>query len=73
MGRPKELTEGQRADLLARGYLPVEVWVIDRNSDAYRTDAERQVASAAEADSRDAGIDEWTAGMSANLWDEGES
>ncbi|MER0237019.1 antitoxin MazE-like protein [Fulvimarina sp. MAC8] len=29
MGRPKELTEKQRAELRAMGFIPVEIWVPD--------------------------------------------
>lgn len=27
MGRPRELTEEERAELIAEGYRPIEVWV----------------------------------------------
>ena len=68
MGRPKEFTEARRADLLAKEYQPLEIWVIDRNSETFRQAAASQVRSAAEADARDGEIDEWTTRMSANLW-----
>ena len=29
MGRPRELTDEERAELIAKGYRPVEVWVPD--------------------------------------------
>ena len=70
MGRPKEFTEAQRADLLAKGYQPLEIWVIDRNSETFQQEAAHQVRSAAEADARDGEIDEWTTRMSANLWED---
>ena len=68
MGRPREFTEAQRSELLAKGYQPLEIWVIDRNSETFRQAAASQVRSAAEADARDGEIDEWTTRMSANLW-----
>lgn len=33
MGRPRELTDAERAELIAKGYRPVEVWVPDIWSD----------------------------------------
>lgn len=33
MGRPRELTDAERAELIAEGYRPVEVWVPDIWSD----------------------------------------
>lgn len=69
MGRPRELTEEQRADLEARGFVPLEIWVIDRDSDAYRQEVARQLSAAAEADSGDPDIDDWIAQVQGNLWD----
>ena len=36
MGRPRELTEEERAELIAKGYRPVEVWVPDWDSPEIR-------------------------------------
>ncbi len=52
MGRPKELTEEQRADLLARGYRPVEVWVPDSDSPAFLALMERECRTINESDNR---------------------
>lgn len=70
MGRPKEFSVEQRAQLAAQGYEPVEVWVIDRNTEAYRQEAARQAASAAEADARDGDIDDWVIAVRGDLWDD---
>ena len=70
MGRPKEFTAEQRAQLAAEGYQPVEIWVIDRKSEAYRREVERQLASAAEADARDGDIDDWVVAVRGDLWDD---
>jgi len=70
MGRPKELTEEERQELLAQGWRPLEVWVIDRDSEAYRAEAARQAKSAAEADLRDGEIDDWLAHVQAGIWDD---
>ncbi|MCQ8780891.1 antitoxin MazE-like protein [Mangrovibrevibacter kandeliae] len=70
MGRPNELTEEQRQDLLAKGWRALEVWVIDRESEAYKAEVARQLAAAADADSRDPDIDDWTLHVRGDLWDD---
>ncbi|MBA4798481.1 MAG: DUF3018 family protein [Rhizobiales bacterium] len=55
MGRPRELSPEEREDLLRRGYRPVEIWVPDISSEAYKAEAARQTKAAVEAD-RQAGI-----------------
>ena len=69
MGRPRELTEAERASLMAKGYKPVEVWVPDFESEAYRTEAKRQAESAAAADVEDR-VMEWIEAVSAEAWDD---
>ena len=58
MGRPKELTEEERRALLAKGYRPVEVWVLDTDDPAVREDIRRQCAAINKADEED-DIEEW--------------
>jgi hypothetical protein len=55
MGRSKELSPEERADLVRRGYRSIEVWIPDTT--AYRAEAERQARSAVEAD-RAAGLEQ---------------
>jgi len=55
MGRPRELSPEEREDLLRRGYKPVEIWVPDVSSEAYKEEAARQTKAAVDADRR-AGI-----------------
>ena len=69
MGRPRELTEEERAELLAQGFKPVEVWVPDLSSPAYLAEAKRQARSAAHADVEDR-IMEWIEAVSAEAWDD---
>lgn len=52
MGRPKELTEEERAELIAKGYRPVEVWVPDWSSSAFRRELEAMGKSIRESDRR---------------------
>ena len=70
MGRPKELTEEQRADLLARGFRPVEVWVPDWESPDFGERIRREMDAIVEADARDPGIDEWVRQVRGDLWDD---
>ncbi len=70
MGRPRELTQEQRQELLAKGFRPLEVWVVDRESLAYRSEAAKQAKSAAEADLRDGEIDDWLAHVQAGVWED---
>ncbi|MCK8782187.1 antitoxin MazE family protein [Rhizobium sp. NTR19] len=68
MGRPRELTAQERADLIRQGYRPVEIWVPDLSNEAYRKEAARQVRAAVEAD-RQAGIEELVDENAAQDWD----
>jgi hypothetical protein len=68
MGRPRELSQEERDDLLRRGYRPIEIWVPDMSSDASRKEAARQTKAAVEADRR-AGIEELNGEDSADDWD----
>ncbi|CDN55047.1 Hypothetical protein RG1141_CH27100 [Neorhizobium galegae bv. officinalis bv. officinalis str. HAMBI 1141] len=55
MGRPREISPEERAELIRQGYRPIEIWVPDTTSKAYRQEAARQARAAVEAD-RQAGI-----------------
>ncbi|HET7412879.1 MAG TPA: antitoxin MazE-like protein [Pararhizobium sp.] len=52
MGRPRELTEEERTDLLAKGYKPVEVWVPDWSSLEFKRELERMCEDIRESDRR---------------------
>lgn len=69
MGRPRELTEEERAKLIAEGYKPIEVWVRDVASEDYKAEAYRQARSAAHADMEDR-VMEWIEAVSAEAWDD---
>lgn len=70
MGRPKELTDEQRAALKALGYRPVELWIIDREDEAYLQEVNRQMNAVAEADRRDPDLDDWMLQVRGDLWDD---
>jgi hypothetical protein len=69
MGRPRELTEEERAKLIADGYRPVEVWVPDVANAAYLAEADRQARAAADADVEDR-VMEWVDTVSHDAWDD---
>lgn len=64
MGRPKELTEEERAELIAKGYKPVEIWVPDWNNPEMQKRLEKEAKAVAEADEND-DIFEWLASLHA--------
>ncbi len=43
MGRPRELSSEERADLLRRGYRPVEIWVPDLENETIRRNSLRRL------------------------------
>ncbi len=70
MGRPRELTEQERQELLAKGYRPVEVWVPDFSDPAAYALAEAEAKRIALADQEE-DIIEWIEAMQKDMW-EGE-
>ncbi|MNE01564.1 hypothetical protein D3C80_940080 [compost metagenome] len=68
MGRPRELSQEERADLMRRGYRPVEIWVPDITSETYRNEAARQAQASVEAD-RQAGLTELVDPGATEDWD----
>ncbi|WP_102958731.1 antitoxin MazE-like protein [Mangrovicella endophytica] len=52
MGRPKELSDAERAELMAQGLRPAEVWVPDWDSPAFRKQIEEDCRAINAADAR---------------------
>ncbi|HEV7252231.1 MAG TPA: antitoxin MazE-like protein [Mesorhizobium sp.] len=50
MGRPRELSETEKAKLLAEGYRPVEVWLPDLTDPDVRARAQAEAKRIASAD-----------------------
>ena len=69
MGRPKELTEAQKADLLARGYRPYEVWLPDVNSEEFWRKMQKEGEAIRESDRRQ-GMDKVLDAFAEELWDD---
>jgi hypothetical protein len=70
MGRPKELTEDERQELLAKGYRPIEVWVPDLSDPAVYALAEAEAKRIAVADHEE-DIMDWIEAVQKDMW-EGE-
>ena len=68
MGRPREISPEERAELIRQGYRPVEIWVPDPTSEAYLKEARRQARASVAADHA-AGIDEVVDSSAASEWD----
>jgi hypothetical protein len=70
MGRPKELTEEEKKELLAQGYRPVEVWLPDMSDPAVLARADAEAKRIARADQEE-DIMEWIDAVQKDMW-EGE-
>jgi antidote-toxin recognition MazE-like antitoxin len=69
MGRPRELTEEERAELIAKGYKPVEVWVPDWDSPEVQKRIKRECEAINESDRRSGEL-EYADQLVADLWDD---
>ena len=70
MGRPQELTQEQRADLLARGCRPVEIWLPDFKVPEVRAQAVAEAKRIAVADHEE-DVMTWIEAVQKDMW-EGE-
>ncbi len=70
MGRPRELTDAERAELVAKGYRPVEMWVPDLSDPKIFALAEAEAKRIAVADQEE-DITEWIEAVQKDMW-EGE-
>ncbi|PTM92807.1 antitoxin MazE-like protein [Mycoplana dimorpha] len=68
MGRPREISPEERAELIRQGYRPVEIWVPDLTSETFRKRVELEARRIAEADAED-DIGGWIAAVGPTEWD----
>lgn len=68
MGRPRELSPEERADLLRRGYKPVEIWVPDLENETIRAQLAEEARRLAVADERD-DVTDWLEAVGPTDWD----
>ena len=69
MGRPKELTEEERQELLARGLRPFEVWLPDVWSDEFWKQMEEDCRLIRESDKRE-NMDRVLDAFAKEVWDD---
>ncbi len=69
MGRPKELSEEERQQLLAEGYRPIEIWLPDIWSDEFWKQMDEDCRLIRESDRRE-DMDEVLDAFSRDLWDD---
>ncbi len=69
VGRPKELTDAERAELLAKGYRPVEMWVPDVDSDLFWERLRAEGTAIRESDRRSE-MDKVLEAFLEDLWDD---
>lgn len=68
MGRPRELSQEERADLLRRGYRPVEIWVPDLENETIRAQLAEEARRVAEAVEQD-DVTDWIEAVGPTDWD----
>ncbi|MFN7124588.1 MAG: antitoxin MazE-like protein [Allorhizobium sp.] len=69
MGRPRELSQEERADLLRRGYRPVEIWVPDLDNETIRAQLAEEARRIAEADDTEDEVMDWLEAVGPTDWD----
>jgi hypothetical protein len=69
MGRPQELTEEQKQELLARGLRPFEVWLPDVWSDEFWKQMEEDCRLIRESDKRE-NMDKVLDAFAKEVWDD---
>lgn len=68
MGRPRELTQQEREELLAQGYRPIEIWVPDLENEAIRERLQEEIRRIVEADEKE-GVSDWIEAVGPKDWD----
>lgn len=69
MARPREITPEERAELIANGYRPIEIWLPDLREQAMRAAAEAEGKRIAFADQEDS-VMAWVERAQKDMWDE---
>ena len=68
MGRPREVSEEERAELIRKGYRPIEVWVPDLDNETVREQLQEEARKIAEADKAE-GVMDWLDAIGPTNWD----
>ena len=68
MGRPREVSEEERAELIRKGYRPIEVWVPVLDNETVREQLQEEARKIAEADKAE-GVMDWLDAVGPTNWD----
>ncbi|WP_430251239.1 antitoxin MazE-like protein [Neorhizobium sp. DAR64860/K0K1] len=68
MGRPREVSEEERAELIRKGYRPIEVWVPDLDNESVRSQLQEEARKIAKADEAE-GVMDWLDAVGPANWD----
>lgn len=69
MGRPRELTEEERQELLSQGFRPVEMWVPDLSQPRVREQLVKELKAIRELDARSGELKRLSETVD-DLWDD---
>jgi hypothetical protein len=68
VGRPREISAAERAELIRQGYRPVEIWVPDMTSEVFRRQIELEMQLIAAAGTTD-NVSDWVDAVGPTDWD----
>ena len=68
MGRPREISREEQAELIRQGYRKIEIWVPDLGSEVFRRQATEEMRRIAEAEAKD-NVAEWIEAVGPTDWD----
>lgn len=68
MGRPREISREEQAELIRQGYRKIEIWVPDLGSEPFRQQLEHEIRLIQEA-GEDGDIAEWIEAVGPTDWD----
>lgn len=68
MGRPREISREEQAELIRQGYRKIEIWVPDLSSETFRGQAKEEMRRIAEADAKD-DVTNWIEAVGPTDWD----
>jgi hypothetical protein len=68
LGRPREISLEEQAELIRQGYRKIEIWVPDLGNEIFRAQAEEEMRRIAAADSTD-DVARWIEAVGPTDWD----
>lgn len=68
MGRPREISPEERAELIRQGYRPVEIWVPDLDNETIRAQLAEEARRIAAGEDQD-DVTDWLRAVGPTDWD----